>query len=832
MRTSNKFKSLFSLTLVYIVILAVMFTAMPVCFAYATTEDNLAGVTIDFPTATSPDNSMINNYGTIGKFYSTGILTNNYGTIVESSGTLSFNHEKIELLNAGHVGTNYKTIDKITNTGSLGENSEGAEVGYNSIGNVITRNDGTVILNYGTISENYSAVNTNGGTVYMYDGSVTDNVVGGTVYYGTKTVSGESIPSKGTITSNAGNIVITGGTATVGTNTGSITVTNGNAVVTTNSGTITLGENATLTCTTNNGAINRQSESARADVSNGEPAIGPLYKIVFVGDDGTAQVQECTVKGSDNYTEKDEVVFFTLPEGYGCAEASVFSLEPSRLYVNAYIEDGATEFIITCHKCSGTEYYHDDDYHWQICTTEGCEKICNKVAHTFGEYVSDNNATCINDGTKTRICTICDYKQTVTDVDSHLTSTNHMHIVTDPEVAPTQSYTGLTAGSHCEDCKKTIVAQEIIPKLAHTCYSFAADYKKDATNHWKECDSCGSVIYFGAHIFTEYTSNNDSTCITDGTKTRTCTVCGYNETVVDKDSHLSSTKHIIVTDPGVEATEEHTGLTEGSHCKDCGKVFKAQDIIPQVAPQSENSEDDSSEDNPGAIEENPVESNPVEDDTPEKDTRDENTDKENDVNESAADDNTVGENTTDDNTADENTSDENSSNEDSVNDDSVSEDIVSEDTVGEDATDDDLSETDDAIQSTVDQNASDENETADNKSSDNKPADDKVEEDTTSENASDATEQSDTGTSETTGDEIITDTADTEETEKSEETVPDTKETGKAEPVLDNTGSSEDVTEEKASVPTAVWIIGSCALVGAGAFFGFNLYKRKMTGKS
>ena len=110
--------------------------------------------------------------------------------------------------------------------------------------------------------------------------------------------------------------------------------------------------------------------------------------------------------------------------------------------------------------------------------------------------------------------------------------------------------------------------------------------------------------------------------------------------------------------------------------------------------------------------------------------------------------------------------------------------------------------------------------------------DDKVEEDTTSENTSDATEQSDIGTSETTGDEIITDTSDTEETEKSEETVPDTKETGKAEPVLDNTGSSEDVTEEKASVPTVVWVIGSCALVGAGAFFGFNLYKKKMTVKS
>ena len=43
--------------------------------------------------------------------------------------------------------------------------------------------------------------------------------------------------------------------------------------------------------------------------------------------------------------------------------------------------------------------------------------------------------------------------------------------------------------------------------------------------------------------------------------------------------------HTVVTDPAVEATYDHPGLTEGSHCSVCGEVFVEQQEIPQlVAP--------------------------------------------------------------------------------------------------------------------------------------------------------------------------------------------------------------------------------------------------------
>lgn len=39
-------------------------------------------------------------------------------------------------------------------------------------------------------------------------------------------------------------------------------------------------------------------------------------------------------------------------------------------------------------------------------------------------------------------------------------------------------------------------------------------------------------------------------------------------------------------DPAVAATCTETGLTEGSHCADCGLVFKEQEVIPALVPDT------------------------------------------------------------------------------------------------------------------------------------------------------------------------------------------------------------------------------------------------------
>lgn len=71
----------------------------------------------------------------------------------------------------------------------------------------------------------------------------------------------------------------------------------------------------------------------------------------------------------------------------------------------------------------------------------------------------------------------------------------------------------------------------------HLHASSSTEYKSDENKHWKECDSCHEKV------------NEES--------------------------------HNPVTDPRVEPTETSTGLTEGSHCRDCNRVLVAQNTIPK-----------------------------------------------------------------------------------------------------------------------------------------------------------------------------------------------------------------------------------------------------------
>ena len=62
----------------------------------------------------------------------------------------------------------------------------------------------------------------------------------------------------------------------------------------------------------------------------------------------------------------------------------------------------------------------DGTYHWHAATCEHTTEVSGKAAHSFGEYVSNNDATTEADGTKTRECSVCGYKDTVTDEGSKI----------------------------------------------------------------------------------------------------------------------------------------------------------------------------------------------------------------------------------------------------------------------------------------------------------------------------------------------------------------------------------------------------------------------------
>lgn len=64
------------------------------------------------------------------------------------------------------------------------------------------------------------------------------------------------------------------------------------------------------------------------------------------------------------------------------------------------------------------------------CTVSGCTarktEILKKSNHVYGEYQPDGNATCLADGTKTRVCSVCKARETVRDPGSRLVPTGSL----------------------------------------------------------------------------------------------------------------------------------------------------------------------------------------------------------------------------------------------------------------------------------------------------------------------------------------------------------------------------------------------------------------------
>ena len=158
------------------------------------------------------------------------------------------------------------------------------------------------------------------------------------------------------------------------------------------------------------------------------------------------------------------------------------------------------------------------------CTTPKTCSTCNitigdVIDHTYTNYVSNNDATCTEDGTKTGTC-VCGKEDTVADVDSALGHSEE----TVAGKAATCTETGLSDGKKCSVCGVTTLAQSVLPANGH-----------------------------------EDDDNNNA-----------CDVCGANVCI----------NHIEETVAGKAATCTESGLTDGKKCSICGSVILAQEVIP------------------------------------------------------------------------------------------------------------------------------------------------------------------------------------------------------------------------------------------------------------
>ena len=185
--------------------------------------------------------------------------------------------------------------------------------------------------------------------------------------------------------------------------------------------------------------------------------------------------------------------------------------------VCGYTATEAIEKLAHTHKFA-TAWTKDETNHWHAATCEHTEEVSGKAAHTFGDYVSNNDATTEADGTKTRECSVCGYKDTVTDEGSKI----HVH-------------------------------------------TFAEEWTSDASGHWHAatCGHTDEKSGFAEHSFGDYVSNNDATTEADGTKTRECSVCGYKDTVTDEGSKIIVPEFVFVkggTVTGAAYTNNYSGV--------------------------------------------------------------------------------------------------------------------------------------------------------------------------------------------------------------------------------------------------------------------------------
>lgn len=173
--------------------------------------------------------------------------------------------------------------------------------------------------------------------------------------------------------------------------------------------------------------------------------------------------------------------------------------------------------------------------------------------------------------------------------------------VTDATVPPTCTSTGLTEGSHCNVCGKTLVAQEIIPMQQHdfsdtskrTCvncdesnpnyiqphihkeiidYGIAATCTKTGLSQGAHCD-CG-VILIAQQIVPVIPHDFSNTSL------QTCVFCSApNPNYIYESTH----SHTTITTIGISATCTSNGITQGVYCSDCGEILVEQEMIPMMS---------------------------------------------------------------------------------------------------------------------------------------------------------------------------------------------------------------------------------------------------------
>ena len=125
---------------------------------------------------------------------------------------------------------------------------------------------------------------------------------------------------------------------------------------------------------------------------------------------------------------------------------------------------------------------------------------------------------------------------------------------------------------------------EYIDAVGPTCVKDgheAGYYCKDCDAYFINTGAATGELATGVHIYEEYKSDNNATCLKDETKTANCKYnCGEKDIVTVEGSALGHNEVVI---PAVPSTCTETGKTEGVYCDRCNMTLvypQLQNVIP------------------------------------------------------------------------------------------------------------------------------------------------------------------------------------------------------------------------------------------------------------
>ena len=200
------------------------------------------------------------------------------------------------------------------------------------------------------------------------------------------------------------------------------------------------------------------------------------------------------------------------------------------------------------------------------CTECGYESG-SALGHSFTNYVSNNDATCTEDGTKTAKCDRCDATETVTDEGSAL-GHSFTSYVSNGDATCTKDG---TKTAKCDRCDATETVTDEGTALGHSYESVVTEPTCTEGGYTTyTCSVCGDS-YVGdktdalGHSYESVVT--EPTCTEGGYTTYTCSVCG-DSYVDDEINALGHNYEGVVTEP----TCTQDGYTTYT-CANCGNSY-------------------------------------------------------------------------------------------------------------------------------------------------------------------------------------------------------------------------------------------------------------------